>query len=252
MWESEIEFVNGEHRKVYVQTKDIPGWQAPGDTQRLYEMAFKAGDVILEIGTYAGRSATVELRGALANPERKISPMYFGIDINVTAVIRTLKYLEDQHLLQHALAYHGDLGSFVKAFDIQPTMVFVDGDHRYDGVKQDLTILADFLVPETPVLCHDYTNVQNETGEIGVRRAVDEFVAAGWAQLIGVSGCSAFLVTTEKCRGRYQPRWSQQKFDQRKIDLLWPQTRKLYRMLEYRERELNTIKQELEETTAAA
>ena len=179
-------------------------------------MAYKSGGVILEIGTYAGRSAIVKLRGALANPDRMIHPMYFGIDINVTAVFRTLKYLEDHKLMQHALAFHGDLSAFISEFDIQPTMVFVDGDHRYEGVRQDLELLGQFLVADTPVLCHDYTNAQNESGEIGVRKAVDEFVAGGWARMVGVSGCSALLVTSEQCQGIHRAQWTQSQFSQRK------------------------------------
>ena len=252
MWDSKIEFVNGEHRTIFEQTKDIPGWQAPGDSERLYEMAYKSGDVILEIGTYAGRSATVELRGALANPQRTTMPLFFGIDINPFGIARTLSNLEDQNLLQHALAFHGDLEKFVQQFEIQPTMVFVDGDHRYDGVKRDLEILNAYLVPGTPVLCHDYTNAQNDTGELGVRRAVDEFVADGWARMISVSGCSAFLVTTEKCTGQESPKWSLDKFNAKKDELLWPCTRQLYRMLENRDNQLKDALERLADRPAAA
>lgn len=251
MWEPEIEFVNEEHRKIYGQTKDIPGWQAPGDTERLYEMGYKSGDVILEIGTYAGKSATVELRGALANPQRS-APLYFGIDINPVGVVRTLTNLQAQNLFEHALVFHHDLEQFTSEFDIQPTMVFLDGDHRYDGVKKDLEILKSFLVPDVPVLCHDYTNAQNDTGELGVRRAVDEFVAEGWARFVGTNGCSAFLVTTEKCTGANRSPWTKEQFDARKTELAWPCSIQLYRQLEYRENELKALKKELEQASAAA
>ena len=43
--------------------------------------------------------------------------------------------------------------------DIRPTMVFVDGDHRYEGIKKDLDTLSAFLEPGVPVLCHGETLV---------------------------------------------------------------------------------------------
>ena len=251
MWDSEIEFVNEEHREIYGQTQNIPGWQAPGDTERLYEMGYKSGDVILEIGTYAGKSATVELKGALANPERT-APLYFGIDINPVGVVRTLVNLEEQDLFQHALVFHHDLEQFVTEFDIQPTMVFLDGDHRYDGVKKDLEVLKRFLVPDVPVLCHDYTNTQNSTGQLGVRRAVDEFVADGWARLVGTNGCSAFLVTTDKCTGQHRPAWTQERFEARKAELTWPCSKQLYHRVVHRENENKKLKEQLEHQSAAA
>lgn len=220
MWTNEQPFVNDEHREIYEATKDIPGWQAPGDSHRLYEMAYKAGDVILEIGMFGGRSATVELRGGLAAPERQTPPLYFGVDIAFSSVMRTLNTLEKQNLQQHALAFHGDIEQFFSRIKIQPTMVFVDGDHLYEGVKKDLDFLSSHLVPETPVLCHDYWNTENDTGEIGVRKAVDEFVANGWAKMIGKSGCSAFLVTTDQCTGVEMEPWSQEQFAQMRSDLL--------------------------------
>ena len=59
---------------MFAETKDIPGWQAVEDTYKLYEMAYFAGDVILELGVYGGRSSVVQLKGALSNPRRAHRP----------------------------------------------------------------------------------------------------------------------------------------------------------------------------------
>lgn len=213
------QYINPEHSEIFEKTKEIPGWQAPGDSYKLYEMAYHTGDVILEIGTYGGRSAVVELRGAIANSDRTEAPQFFGIDINPTSIWRTAHSLEQEGLSQYALLFHGDLGQFIQAFAIQPTMVFVDGDHRYDGVKRDLELLAAYLTSEVPVLCHDYTNPENDTGEMGVRRAVDEFVAAGFARFEGTVGCSAFLMTTAQCTGSPKLRLSREEFLVRSLAL---------------------------------
>ena len=212
-------YINAEHQQIFEQTKHIPGWQVLGDSDKLYELAYQYGDVILEIGTFGGRSATVELRGALANPERTTPPQFYGIDIDIQGIWRTLTSLAKENLTEHALLYHGNLQDFIASFSICPTMVFVDGDHRYEGVKRDLMSLAGFLKPGTPVLCHDYTNPENDTGELGVRRAIDEFVDQGFATFSGTFGCSAFLIMSDQAEGVAQDT-PLQEFYRRKSELL--------------------------------
>jgi hypothetical protein len=99
-------------------------------------------------------------------------------------------------LLHHCLLFHGNAEKFFAAFPIYPTMVFVDGDHRYEGVLRDTGILSRRLKKDTPVLFHDYTNAENDDGRLGVRKAVEEWVQAGRARFAGVCGCSALVVTT--------------------------------------------------------
>ena len=60
----------------------------PGDAYKLYEMAYHAGDIILEIGTYCGKSAVIALRGALANPKRA-RPQWYGIDNSKKSILWT-------------------------------------------------------------------------------------------------------------------------------------------------------------------
>jgi predicted O-methyltransferase YrrM len=201
-WSAFSDFINIEHEDIFSQTKMIPGWQMFGDTYKLYEMGYFAGDIILEIGTYGGRSAVVEIKGALANTRRRRPPQYFGIDLDMRAISRTYASLEQEKLHGYALLFYGDLKAFVKEFSITPTMVFVDGDHKYDGVKKDLGILSDILPPGVPVLCHDYLNPENETGEYGIRQAVTEWEDEGFAEFYNCFGCSVLMVTTDKCKGQ--------------------------------------------------
>lgn len=217
-WEANPEYVNTEHQEIFNQTKDLPGWQMEGDTYKLYEMGYFAGDVILEIGTFGGRSAVVELRGALSN-ENRPTTQFFGIEVDINGIWRTYHTLEQEKLAEHALLYHGTLQEFIGDFYIKPTMVFVDGDHRYEGVKRDLNTLSELLTPGVPVLCHDYLNPENDTGAYGVRQAATEWESAGFAQFIGVFGCSALFITTENCEGMRQG-LSLPKFEQYRTELL--------------------------------
>ena len=188
-----IPFINDEHRGVFERTKHLPGWQHPGDTNKLYELGYHYGDRILEIGVYGGRSAVVELLGALANPERRQPPQFVGVDLDVEAYLRSLKSLNEFGLTQHAAIYLGTLQDLYREYSWDPTMVFVDGDHSYEGAKSDLNLLRTIVRPGTPVICHDYTNGDNDTGAMGVRRAIDEFVQEGHATFEGIYGVCAML-----------------------------------------------------------
>ena len=198
-WTKNSHYLNAEHQSIFETTKDIPGWQMEGDTYKLYEIAYFAGAVILEIGTYGGRSAVVELHGALANFKK---PQFFGIDMDINSIKRTFNSLQQFDLAENSLLYQGSLQAFMKEFHIQPTMCFVDGDHLYEGVKKDLDSLSELLCPGIPVLCHDYLNPENDTGEYGIRKAATEWEEEGYATFFGAFGCSALFVTSEKCRGK--------------------------------------------------
>lgn len=200
-WSTNVDYVDAGHQVVYEETKDIAGWQMEGDSYKLYEMAHFAGDVILELGVYGGRSAVVEIRGALSNPARTAPPQFFGIDLDPGAIPRSYAALEQFGVAEHALLFHGTVQDFARAFQIRPTMVFVDADHKYEGVQQDLAELSRILRPGVPVLCHDYLNPENDTGEYGVRQAAKEWEEAGYARFAGVFGCAALFVTTDLCTG---------------------------------------------------
>jgi glycosyltransferase involved in cell wall biosynthesis len=179
-WHSAAEFLGDEHRRIHELTADLPGWQDPADSQKLYEMGFRRGEVMLEIGVFGGRSAAVQIMGALAGARRfaRSLPQFFGLDVDRAAIGRARATLRRLGLARHALLYHGDLEAFLRDLPIAPTMVFVDGDHTYGGVWADLHLLRRVLAPGTPVLCHDYAGIE------GVRRAVDDAVRrTGYAPL---------------------------------------------------------------------
>lgn len=185
-------FINAEHARIFELTSAIPGWQLPGDSELLFEVAHKSGDVILEIGTYAGRSAVAALKGTISAGRR---PVYYGVDINPTAIDNTTKTLKKFGLEKNAILFQGTITSFLKRFYISPSMVFVDGDHKYEGVKSDLLSLSAVLRAGTPIVCHDYLNPETP----GVKLAVDEWINAGWAASARTDGCSILLIASSKC-----------------------------------------------------
>lgn len=219
-WSANPGYVDQGHREIFEQTQTLPGWQAYGDSHKLYEMAHFSGDVILEIGVYGGRSAVVELRGALSNAQRERRPQFFGIDVDPVAIQRSHDVLAAAGLAEFALLYLGGIHEFSTRFQIRPTMVFVDGDHSYAGAKRDFTALGGLLTPGVPVLCHDYLNVENDTGQYGVRRAATEWEQSGEVRFCGTFGVAALFVTTERCRGTAVGRWSDDEFARERALLL--------------------------------
>ena len=198
-WSEQRGYINSEHEQIFEATKHIPGFQDPADSEKLYEVAYHCGAIMLEIGVFGGRSAVVQLRGALAaHRERGGSPpQYYGLDTDPLAIRRTTKSLQSASLLEPAMLYHGSLVHFHRDIPIVPTMVFVDGDHTYESVWSDLRILSTFLGPHTPVFCHDYV------GLTGVRRAVDEWIQRGAFEPMGLFAGSMLLRSSARtCRGR--------------------------------------------------
>ncbi|MCC6660308.1 MAG: glycosyltransferase [Phycisphaerales bacterium] len=201
-WSGHEGFLSPEHEAIHEATKDLPGWQDVADSQKLYEMAWHSGGVILEVGVFGGRSAVVEMRGALrAAAERESPPpQYYGVDIDPGFFGRSIASVEGAGVAERCLFYHGDLARFMRDIPITPTMVFLDGDHRYAGVWADLKRLSVLLAPGTPMLCHDYGGIE------GVRRAVDEWVAEGSYEAMGRFAGSILVRATGKWSGAKRAR----------------------------------------------
>lgn len=193
-WPSAENFLSEEHARIVDLTARLPGWQTPGDSFKLYEMGYHAGDVILEIGPFGGKASTIALRGSLANHARTIRPVYYGVDIDPDSIARTRGTLATEKLGEYSHLFHGVLQDFVRRWDITPTMVFLDGDHTYQGVTADLKTLSAYLRPGTPVLVHDFLNAENETGVYGVNAAAQEWEKAGHGEFMGCFGCCALYL----------------------------------------------------------
>ena len=67
------------------------------------------------------------------------------------------------------------------------SMLFVDGDHTYEGVKRDFTHHWNYL--HGPCLAHDYTDPTCE----GVTKFIDEWIEEGYAEIIEQMGTMVAL-----------------------------------------------------------
>ena len=78
-------------------------------------------------------------------------------------------------------------------------MIYVDGDHSYEGCKRDLVVAYSKVKPNGYILGHDYElNMKKAqtAWEFGVRQAVDEFcVQTGQTiKAKGLDGCVSYAI----------------------------------------------------------
>ena len=71
--------------------------------------------------------------------------------------------------------------------NIPLSMLFVDGDHSYEGVKKDFIHHWNYL--NGPCLAHDYTDPTCE----GVTQFIDEWIEEGYAEIIEQMGTMVAL-----------------------------------------------------------
>jgi hypothetical protein len=191
-------YLNPDHAEIWEATQEIPGDLARAESEKLYELAYHSGSVILEVGTVAGRSAVVQLRGALrGHDERRVSrPQFYAVTPNLAGLTRTYQTLHEVGLSEYSLLFHGDLIHFHHRYRVTPTLVFVDGAHDYLGAWCELDLLRTFLAPGTPVLVHDYWSYA------GVKLAIDQWRTSGHYDFLGVFGSSALLRASAECTGQ--------------------------------------------------
>jgi methyltransferase family protein len=165
------EYVSETHAKVEELVADIRGKLPPADHYKLYEAGYFARGPLLEIGRLHGRSTVLLGLGIKDSGNgQKLTSIEFE-DKYLKAANRNLKRfeLEDQVAL-----LQGDSSEIVRGLDGPFDTVFVDGDHRYEGISKDIDALEGKISPGGVVMFHDYFNVANETGAMGVKRAVTE------------------------------------------------------------------------------
>lgn len=100
--------------------------------------------------------------------------------------------------------YAGDSSSVLKTFpDNYFDMIYIDGDHSYNGVKKDITVAFDKIKPGGYIMGHDYemnmTKARNMYN-FGVKRAVDEFCSANSQTICakGYDGCVSYAINVSK------------------------------------------------------
>jgi hypothetical protein len=154
---------------------DVPGWLAPSDHFKLYEAGYFARGPIIEVGRLDAKSTIIL---ALGNRDAGRDDAIYSIEKHRNSLASAEESLGVFGLLDRITLIQGDSAIQLKRIAAPFDVVFLDGDHSYEGVRRDLDAMRGNLGRGAPLMIHDYYNAKNDTGEYGVRRAVDEAAAS--------------------------------------------------------------------------
>lgn len=137
---------------------------------------------MVEIGTGWGEST---LFFALAKPKYKIYTIdAFGMvgdgrvwdKLHADNIYKAVNYYKEANNVIQIL---GDSQSV--PWELPVNCIYLDGDHRYDGVKKDFEIYSPYLKDGGIIFFDDYLQPGNPTN--GVKKLVDEICLNGWELL---------------------------------------------------------------------
>lgn len=123
---------------------DAPGWLSVIEGCILSELAFRArpDHAIVTVGCFKGRSIAYMLYGC---PSAKM----YGIDIEKQPEME--QYLDD---IDYIIADSGRMDTSVVKEPID--LLFIDGDHTFDGVMRDMRNWLHRVAPGGVVVVHDF------------------------------------------------------------------------------------------------
>ena len=186
-------FINREHAEIMDIVSPVHGQLRPEDAWKLYEMAYFAGGPILEIGCLHGKSTTVLALGIRASGR---PTLLISVDVNQEhrdIARENVKRFVPEVVPEFRL---GNSSKVVAALDVDLAFAFVDGNHRYLQVRNDLLAVDRHLRPGGFMLLHDYYDSRNyeppEDPRYGVVRAAREVLDSRKDYLpMGRFGCTA-------------------------------------------------------------
>ena len=150
----------------------VKGWFDEGDEDilRPYIQALKPKDLLVEIGTYYGKS-TLFFRET--NPEIRIltidicneKGIYEGYNVEVAERI-------DQEVLDQGNIFQviGDSHDVIKLFNWGIDLLFIDSLHTYEDTYADLVVWGTHVVSGGTIICHDHVSTFS-----GVIKAVKRY-----------------------------------------------------------------------------
>jgi predicted O-methyltransferase YrrM len=168
------------------KAEEIFTYTRPQELKTLYELALNCpqGAFALEIGSHLGASSCY-IAAALA----QIGGHLFCVDTwnNETMIEGQqdtfAQFRDNTQGVQQCITPVRKWSHQLDERDIKHplSLIFIDGDHRYDAVKHDFTLTQQWLAQDGIIVFHDFSNPDYE----GVSRVVGEALASGEWVLLG-------------------------------------------------------------------
>lgn len=162
----------------------------------LYRLAVSAkGGGIVEIGSYRGRSAVFLARGSLdgarlpvyaVDPHKAFTGVLGGMfgPADRTAFYRAML---DNECSEIVSLINLSSESFASTWKEAVSLLWVDGDHRYEGVRRDVECWVPHLQSDGVIAFDDALD-----GALGPRRLIDEMTAS--AAFVEIGGVGKIVV----------------------------------------------------------
>jgi len=163
---------NDHFKQVWKIVRRLPGWMPRDDAAFLFDAAMAAErleGVIVEIGSYKGRSACIMAFGGTSeiycvDPWQDLGT---GFPLSVHDFWNTVNRFDFKARI-HAL--QGRSADVRPTFDKPIKLLFIDGNHTYEDVKRDYELWEPLVVHGGWILFHDYSVEWPD-----VKKFVDEF-----------------------------------------------------------------------------
>jgi hypothetical protein len=168
-------FLSPAHERVPDEVHEIYGKLMPGDQYKLYEAAYFARGAILEIGRLHGKSTAVLAMGLRDGGGG--GPLY-SVELQEKHRSIAEGHLRERGLRELVTLVQGDSAAAIAQLPDGFDTVFVDGNHSYEGFTRDLRALEGRIEPGGVAMFHDCFHPDNQTGEVGVARALAEHAEA--------------------------------------------------------------------------
>jgi hypothetical protein len=175
------------------------------DDLLMYAEAFSAnGNCLIEVGCFRG-GMTVQF----ASLAQRLKQHVHVIDIDQGYLDLTKQLVETMVGASNVTFHLCDLSTFVHGAgrDTRPTLILIDGDHRYDGVVADIRALYAMRTPPFAVAFHDFSlrYATVEGADVRVDRALRNTLGTDFPHIpIGeVSRIGGFLRTDPGADGHY-------------------------------------------------
>lgn len=178
----------------------------------LQELAFQK--IVLEIGSQAGFSASmialsaarVDCVDPFYDDPNYNSPNYYAEGYLVKKYNNDVAkmFLDNTRNLPNVFLHVGESAEVVKSLMPVFDMVFIDGDHSYDGVITDLNLAFDKVKYGGIIALHDYEVPHNLN--LGVKKALTDWLEVSLTMpIIDWTQAKGWLVLREQAIAKGEP-----------------------------------------------